>query len=178
MNLLHGVQAAQKAEQAEFLRQDRALQEATRLRQEEEEKTQLCGGDYVPGSPLEAKIAETITGITEGREGKPKFAKIQLQFPKAADVFETIRATFTEIDVDGSDTIELSEITGALANVRLRCVHSLGAATCRVPHDGSQLSGCPQLGEQLQWTSSPHTHTSVLRSNADCLVLLRRWART
>ena len=78
-----------------------------------------AGADYVPASPLEAKIAEMIKGITAGRESKPKFVKIQLQFPKVAAVFDTVKSTFKEIDIDGSGTIELSEMTGALAKVRM-----------------------------------------------------------
>ena len=80
---------------------------------------------YVPATPLEAKMAETIKGITAGRESKPKFVKIQLQFPKVAAVFDKVRSTFVEIDTDGSGTIELSEMTGALAKVRIHGTGSL-----------------------------------------------------
>ena len=48
--------------------------------------TSAVGADYVPDTPLEARIAEVIKGITEKREQKPKFVKIQLQFPKVAAV--------------------------------------------------------------------------------------------
>ena len=79
--------------------------------------TSAAGSDYVPATPLEARIAEGIKGITEKREQKPKFVKIQLQFPKVAAVFEKVRTTFAEIDADKSGTIELGEIKGALAKV-------------------------------------------------------------
>jgi hypothetical protein len=82
--------------------------------------TSAAGADYVPSTPLEARIAEVIKSVTEKREQKPKFVKIQLQFPKVAAVFETVKATFTEIDADKSGTIELGEIKGALAKVRSR----------------------------------------------------------
>ena len=79
--------------------------------------TSAAGADYVPATALEARIAEVIRGVTSKREQKPKFVKIQLQFPKVAAVFEKVRATFAEIDEDKSGTIELSEIKTALAKV-------------------------------------------------------------
>ena len=79
--------------------------------------TSAAGADYVPATALEARIAEVIRGVTSKREQKPKFVKIQLQFPKVAAVFEKVRATFNEIDEDKSGTIELSEIKTALAKV-------------------------------------------------------------
>ena len=82
--------------------------------------TSAVGADYVPDTPLEARIAEVIKGITAKREHKPKFVKIQLQFPKVAAVFEKVRTTFAEIDADKSGTIELGEIKGALAKVSER----------------------------------------------------------
>lgn len=79
--------------------------------------TSAVAADYVPATALEARIAEVIRGITGKREQKPKFVKIQLQFPKVAAVFEKVRATFAEIDEDRSGTIELGEIKTALAKV-------------------------------------------------------------
>lgn len=80
--------------------------------------TSAAGSDYVPASALEARIAEVIKGITEKREQKPKFVKIQLRFPKVAAVFEKVKETFSEIDEDKSGTIELGEIKTAIGKVR------------------------------------------------------------
>lgn len=71
--------------------------------------------DYVPETPLEHKMAEALKVITsaEGRK-KPKFAKVQLQFPKAADAFKEMKDTFNKYDADKGGTIDLEEITEAL----------------------------------------------------------------
>ena len=88
--------------------------------------TSAVATDYVPATALEARIAEVIQGITGKREQKPKFVKIQLQFPKVAAVFEKVRATFAEIDEDKSGTIELGEIKTALAKVSERSAPMIG----------------------------------------------------
>lgn len=74
--------------------------------------------NYVPSTPLEAKMADALKAITtaEGRV-RPKFLKIQLQFPKVAKSFEAMKGAFTEIDTDKSSTIEIDEATTALTKM-------------------------------------------------------------
>lgn len=76
-----------------------------------------AGSDYEPKTPLEAKMAAKLREITAERTNKPKFAKIQLQFPKVAAAFQTVRAAFNDIDADKSGTIELSEMVPAMAKM-------------------------------------------------------------
>lgn len=74
--------------------------------------------DYVPESQLEQKIAEAIQGIIseEGRK-KPKLARVQLQFPKAAASFKAMKNAFDKYDADKDGTIDLEEITNALKDL-------------------------------------------------------------
>mmetsp|Transcript_24782 Transcript_24782/g.36680 ORF Transcript_24782/g.36680 Transcript_24782/m.36680 type:complete len:213 (+) Transcript_24782:87-725(+) len=74
--------------------------------------------DYVPATPLEKQIAEAIKGIIsqEGRK-TPKMAKIQLQFPKAAAAFKSMKNAFNKYDADKGGTIDLEEITNALKDL-------------------------------------------------------------
>mmetsp|Transcript_10942 Transcript_10942/g.16831 ORF Transcript_10942/g.16831 Transcript_10942/m.16831 type:complete len:213 (+) Transcript_10942:182-820(+) len=74
--------------------------------------------EYTPETPLERKIAEALKAITleEGRK-KPKLAKIQLQFPKAAAAFKAMKGAFEKYDVDKDGTIDLEEITNALKDL-------------------------------------------------------------
>ena len=98
-----------------------------------------AGSDYTPATPLEAKISEVLAAITSARETKPKFVKIQLQFPKVAKVFQTVKGVFEEIDADKSGTIEMSEMTTALGKMGAEVTaEEVGAIFAASDEDGNE----------------------------------------
>mmetsp|Transcript_20334 Transcript_20334/g.28299 ORF Transcript_20334/g.28299 Transcript_20334/m.28299 type:complete len:222 (+) Transcript_20334:170-835(+) len=84
----------------------------------EEQVKEINSKDYQPETPLEHKMAEALKSITqkEGRK-RPKFAKIQLQFPKAAEAFGKIKKIFKEADDNKNGLISLDEIENSLTKL-------------------------------------------------------------
>jgi len=67
--------------------------------------------DYVPETALERKMVDALKDITCAKDRcTPTFVRVQLQFPKAAKAFRSMKATFEKYDVDHSGTIDFDEI--------------------------------------------------------------------